>query len=418
MKIVELRANGFARLSAVAIRPDGSLVQITGKNSQGKSSVLRAIWTALAGRAAAPATPINKNAEEARLRLDLGEMVVTRTFRRGKDGADITSDLKVTLAGGGRVGTKPQAMIDALLGDLSFDPLEFARLKPSEQFDRVKALVPGFDFAGNAAERMLAFTERTEANRAAKAARARADGIRLPPGGKPKIESAADLIDKLEHANATNRSIDIEAGRRAEEDRLIERMLDEAEQLRARAATVEKEAQTRQKKLDALEPLPPPVDIGPIKAALGAAENARGVIVLIENRERHEREAEEAERLAATLTAFIETCDRQRHEAVSKAKMPINNLSFGDDAVLLNGLPFADAGTAEKIRASVAIGMHLNPQLRVMLIDEGSELDADSLALVAEMAEANDFQVWVARVDEGGEAGFVIVDGSVKEEDT
>lgn len=85
MKIISLQAENVKRLTAVTITPDGNLVQITGKNGQGKTSVLDAIWWALEGAANIQAEPIRKGAEEARIRLDLGEYVVTRTFTR-KDG--------------------------------------------------------------------------------------------------------------------------------------------------------------------------------------------------------------------------------------------------------------------------------------------------------------------------------------------
>ena len=47
MRIISLAASNFARLRAVEIRPTGALVPIVGRNDQGKSSVLKAIWTAL-----------------------------------------------------------------------------------------------------------------------------------------------------------------------------------------------------------------------------------------------------------------------------------------------------------------------------------------------------------------------------------
>ena len=49
MQIVELRAENVKRLSAVTIRPTGPVVEITGKNEAGKSSVLDSIWMALGG---------------------------------------------------------------------------------------------------------------------------------------------------------------------------------------------------------------------------------------------------------------------------------------------------------------------------------------------------------------------------------
>lgn len=48
MKIIALQAENVKRLVAIEIRPDGNLVQITGKNGAGKTSVLDCIWWALA----------------------------------------------------------------------------------------------------------------------------------------------------------------------------------------------------------------------------------------------------------------------------------------------------------------------------------------------------------------------------------
>ena len=50
LKIIQLSAENVKRLIAVEIKPDGNLVQITGKNGQGKTSVLDSIWWALSVR--------------------------------------------------------------------------------------------------------------------------------------------------------------------------------------------------------------------------------------------------------------------------------------------------------------------------------------------------------------------------------
>ena len=47
MKIVKLTAENFKRLEAVEITPDGNTVLISGRNGQGKSSVLDSILAAL-----------------------------------------------------------------------------------------------------------------------------------------------------------------------------------------------------------------------------------------------------------------------------------------------------------------------------------------------------------------------------------
>ena len=49
MRIVRLQAEGFKRIVAVDITPEGDLVEVRGNNENGKSSVLDAIFAALGG---------------------------------------------------------------------------------------------------------------------------------------------------------------------------------------------------------------------------------------------------------------------------------------------------------------------------------------------------------------------------------
>jgi hypothetical protein len=153
MKILSLQAENIKRLRAVEISPDGNLVEITGENGQGKTSVLDAIWWALAGSKPIQAAPIRKGAESGHITLNLGEMVVRRSFRL-KDGGEYTTSLSVESADGARY-QKPQDILNGLLDSLTFDPLHFARMQAREQFDALRKFVPGFDFEGKARRRRL-----------------------------------------------------------------------------------------------------------------------------------------------------------------------------------------------------------------------------------------------------------------------
>ena len=65
----------------------------------------------------------------------------------------------------------------------------------------------------------------------------------------------------------------------------------------------------------------------------------------------------------------------------------------------------------------MAVGLAVNPKLRVLLIRDGSLLDEDNFATIAAMAEEADAQVWIERVGEGAECSVIISDGMVKEEE-
>lgn len=414
--IVELRISGFARIVAVEIRPNGTLVPVVGKNSAGKSSILTAIWTALVGRSVAPAQPIHDGAERAVIRLDIGDAVVTRTFERGKHG-ELTTDLKIVAADGTRITRKPQEWIDRTLAATCFDPLSFVRQPPRQQFEILRRFVPDFDFDAIARLRQQRYDERTAVNHRLADAKSAADTIALPAGPEPAAVDTADLVMKLGDATEANSARAAALADIAAKTSRANALLDEAEQLRARATTVERRAEEMQAEAAAAKlALRPIIDTSEITGQLANAQATQTVRAKFDERRRALADIERHEKTSKDLTAAIEMLDKKKADAIAAAKLPVAGLSFGDDnAVLFQGMPLSQAGTAEKIRVSVAVGMALNPSLRVLLIDEGSELDLDSLAMIEKMAEANGFQVWVARVDERGESGFHIVDGRLAE---
>jgi hypothetical protein len=116
---------------------------------------------------------------------------------------------------------------------------------------------------------------------------------------------------------------------------------------------------------------------------------------------------------AAGLTAEIEKVDAQKSAALAQASLPVPGLSFTDDGVLLNDLPFEQAAASEQLRVSMAVALATHPKLPIALIRDASLLDADALALVGEMAEQAGAQVWLEMVSAEGE-GIVIEDGQVE----
>jgi hypothetical protein len=107
-----------------------------------------------------------------------------------------------------------------------------------------------------------------------------------------------------------------------------------------------------------------------------------------------------------------------KSKQIAEANFPVPGVTFGDDGILVNGIPFAQASSAEQLRIAVAMGLSANPKLRIILIRDGSLLDETSMTAVAEMAEKYDACVWMERVGEGKEVTVVIENGRVKEDRT
>jgi hypothetical protein len=97
------------------------------------------------------------------------------------------------------------------------------------------------------------------------------------------------------------------------------------------------------------------------------------------------------------------------------AKMPVDGLAFGEDCLLYNRIPLAQVSDSEKIKIGIAIAMKLNPTLRVIRITDGSLLDSDTMEDINKMVDAEGYQLWIEKVEDGGKVGIIIEDGSIKE---
>jgi hypothetical protein len=117
---------------------------------------------------------------------------------------------------------------------------------------------------------------------------------------------------------------------------------------------------------------------------------------------------------ADKLTKAIEAIDERKNKKLSAAKFPVEGLSFGAGEVMFNGLPFAQASDAERMRVSVGMAAAMNPKLRVALVRNGSLLDAQNLALLEKLATEHDLQVWIERVGTADPSAIIIEDGMVK----
>jgi hypothetical protein len=441
MQILNLQAENFRILKAIEIAPDGNVVTIGGKNGQGKSSVLDAIWVALAGRSKAPPTPIRNGQQKCTIRLDLGDIVVTRTLTAPKEeGKTYTDSVKVTSADGKQSYNKPQLMLDDLMGQIGFDPFDFVKRKPDDQAAMLLELVPlSIDIEELAREDTADYQNRTAVNREVATLDGQIAGIRVADGLPAEPVDREAILGRLSSAADTNSAIERERMRReglardqerraltAQQDRQRAKELqDEADRLAAASAAkiadaVQMEAaiDDAEKVIAALPALDQPVDTGQLRTELTAAEATNAQIAEVARRAQlvEQRAAKAAE--VQRLTDMMASRELERRDALSKARMPVEGLGFGIDgkgkpAVLFNGLPFGDASSAEQIRASTAIAMAGNPELRVLRIKDGSLLDEDSMAIIREMAEADDWQMWIELVGSGN-VGIVIEDGSIK----
>jgi DNA repair exonuclease SbcCD ATPase subunit len=425
-KIVQLQTENVKRLKAVNITPEGNIVEITGENGNGKSSVLDSIFWAFAGQKEIQAQPIRKGTDKAKTEVNLGGLVIRRTFNRQDDGS-FTTAIVVETEEGARF-QKPQDILNRMVGDLSFDPLEFTRKKPADQFDILKDFVPGFDFTAEARERKRAFDARTDVNRRIRDLKSQAAGISVPAGTPDDEIDVSALTDELQAVGNFNADIETRKGNRQrvsdEADRLdiAAKHLDEraielrrqADELDEQAAEKRLAAQKNRERLAEASALPDPKDPSVVRAKIDEANSTNVAVRLKKQLDFLIAQVAVLEIEAADHSKAIDESDVRKSDAIAKAEMPVPGIGFGDGCVMLNGVPFEQASSAEQLRAAVGLTMAANPRLRVILIRDGSLLGTEAMRILSEMATTHDFQVWVETVESHRPGAIIIEDGMVK----
>jgi DNA repair exonuclease SbcCD ATPase subunit len=430
MRISGLEVENVMRVRLVHLALDGKqVVRIEGPNNAGKTSVLNAIAMALGGKDLCPAEPLRRGEKKGRVQVTLTEglqgLVAERRWWRS--GTETRTELEVRALDGTPL-SKPQQILDALIGKLTFDPLAFTRLKPKEQAEQLRRLV-GLDFSTLDAKRLKAYEARRGANAQVTQIEARLRAVPEVEAPDEPVSTAALLeesqaLQKQKAANdmeraALQRAKDVFAARKREAEQAAAEVsraraaLERAEEASRAADEALEEARAAGKALAAkVEGLVDP-DLTALAAKMRDVEGVNEKVRARKQRKALAAELAQAEAAAKKLSDEIDGIDEQKAKALAEAAFPVDGLSFNDAGVLLNGLPIEQASASEQLRVSLAIGMAANPKLRVMTIRDASLLDAKSMKLVEEVAAKHDFQVLLEIVSDGGGTGIVISDGVV-----
>jgi len=374
---------------------------------------------ALCGKKYCPEKPIREGQSKARVEVDMGEFVVTRTFTKHGGGS-----LTVIAADGTKL-TSPQTFLDTIVGKISFDPLAFVNEKDQKKQRQTILDLLGISFDDINANIAAMRENRTVVGRERDRLKAAAESITVPePLNLPDKEvSITELSANLQEANSHNHAL---KERRSDLVRLNTELTDGIEC----ADDLQKRIDELQKRLDdqsvnnerhikaittetAALDLAADIDTAPIMEQLEKAEEINHAIREVEQKEGLEAEFATATGKYKKLTADIESLETDKTTMLTEAKMPIPGLTVTDDGVEYNGIPISQASQGERLRVGVAVGIALNPTLRVMRITEGSVLDSDNIKAIADMVEEKDFQIWLEVVDETGTIGVYIEDGEI-----
>jgi DNA repair exonuclease SbcCD ATPase subunit len=428
-RLIKLVAENIMRLTAVEIDlPSSPVFIVGGKNGQGKTSLLSCIAIALGGAGEMPADPIRNGEEEAKILLTFENLVVKVKLIRNGD--KVNRYLVIESTDGAKYGS-PQALLEALTGKLAFDPLAFDALEPKAQVTALMGLV-GVDVSKFDADRKTAYDKRTVENR-------ELDRLKAELANTPFHKDAPSVPGSIEALNAEFQA-GIEHNKRIEAFRMeTERAKSMTRTCREKRAMAENEVVELETKLRSAraasenrlaEETTWMKRIQELEDDLHAAvpqdtnilvqriQDVHAINAKVEANVRHSKVKDKITAQSGwceSLSHTIEVIDAAKHAALAKAEFPLEGLTFGDKGITFNGVPLSQTCGAERIAISTAIGLSLNPKLKLMVIRNGEKLDEDSLALVKQLAEQAGAQIIMERVGKGSECQIIIEEGQVSE---
>lgn len=412
-----LEITQFKGITYALIEPGEAVTKIAGRNGQGKTSATDAlVWLLTGTKGSGIGTPIKVGADQATVKGKLDDYTITRTKKPG--GSD---SLKIESKQGGKM-PKPQAFLDAMLGDIGFDPGSFARAKPKDQkqmiLDAFKPSMPSEDFQHSTGihvpfaevtlDRIGGLLDRNEEERRVIGRRKRdiegeltafdKDVITFPTESK----SVADLEDRRKEAWNSKSEIINEQYRcdkfkqemeTIDED--INKRQIEIDDLNVQRRTAFECLETAKTKLKAL---PKHDDSFDFKAEVEAIE--------AHNAQVKERQSwdEARKRLARTeneyedFTKVIESIRLCAEGMV--ASIDIEGLDLTGDPTV-NGVPLEGLSDAEKIMVGIQVAIKQNPDIKIIRIKDGNHLDRGCLQTIADSIETEGYQLFVELVSDG-----------------
>ena len=391
----------------------GKFNVLSGKNGQGKTSVLEAIKAALKG--GNDATLLRKGAES-------GEVVLVL-----EDGYEIRKRVTAktsttTVVRDGKSQPRPAEVVARMADMMSVNPVDFL-LAPKKE--RVRVLLESMPLAldverlkGMAGPdvsvpdgmhplviiesvRKAVFDQRTDLNRSEKEKASTISQLREAMPDAPAVQVAGsedelvaqkDAIE--EHARSELERIDAKMSRikstnvekidairtklQADIDALKAAASAEVDAIKAEEERISGLAEkqrgiTQQERTDKLAPINESLAVlRANRGALAKREQTEALIASI----RAEREA--LERAAQEKTKAIEAIDAYKLELLSS--LPVPGLEVVDGELFRDGVPFDRLNTAQRVEIAVEIAKLRSGELKVCCVDGIELLDAETFA--------------------------------------
>lgn len=405
LKSLFLEVENFKSIDSKVVNINGKSMLFMGKNGKGKSSLIQALKGSL-NSAQLPSAPIKKGEESAKITHKIGGEIdgehkeyTIEVFFTPKNQ---TGRFRILNEKGEEVKS-PATTLKSLIGSYSFSVTDFIHAKKADKIEMIKKLT------GRAVEIDTLTVQIKDLKDKAKFKKERAESLEgaLNNHGltREEIEKFstplnADALNlQLAEVSKSQQNWDHVSNKKAEFEREKQTAKDNINRAHSEIEQLQKMIEEKRSYIETISQTVITADDNIRKAEAwlnekgarpDATEISNQISMVSQHNEKCSRIAQLAaqQREAIALKEEVEQAktdikvkEHERSLLITGSQLPIEGLSFDDNEIYLNGLPLEEGqqNTALIWKLGVQIAIAMNPNYKVIFLDEGSLLDHDML---------------------------------------
>jgi hypothetical protein len=426
LKILKAKITNFKNITFKEVDFEGRSAMLVGPNGVGKSSMIQAICSPINANFM-PLEPIKQGEERGSVELTIGgtlhgEEVVYRIasyfspeHSRGRLVLESEDGAKIT---GGK------GVLQEIIGNISFDIMDFIRLgrtdtgKVSEpgvkqQIELLKSLMSKEAIQGLwklDQEKEKIYKERTEIN----------SGIKYLDGNIKNNHFTVEEIEKYQvEKTASDVSAKIEAARK-KNDQIkqceefnsnyalgLSQKEVEIKVIEDKLAVLKQELvdyTAKKVQVDSYLSKTVKVDLALLNTEMDELSKHNSNVIKVKQLQADEEKLKAEQISAENITARLAKIEEEKKALFASSKLPVKGLEFNEQMVTYEGLPLSDdqIPTSKLIGIGIRIGMALNPNLKLLVIKDGSLLDDKTLEFILKVCDKEGYQLLIEMVQKDG----------------
>jgi predicted ATP-dependent endonuclease of OLD family len=422
MQVKNIELRNFKTISDFSANFEGGIYLITGENEVGKSTLLNAIATLLTGERSSNLLKIGE--EQGHAKMTVGDYEVEIKFNEKNPRGTIT----VTTAEG--MKSNNISTLQSIFQYQDFDAHDFVQWSNTaegrrKQVKAVKSLLP--DTVISRIEELDTIVKDTKELRAVTNKNLSEAEIVLkqfafsPESVEQYKEPLIlrDLFDQKNKVEAQNREIQDVQNRTSQRELEVDKMEFSVSNSKNEA---EKEIQELKNRIDK-------ITAAQLWLKKNQETNVSEITEKINNAEEHnekhreitayQNQAEAVKKLSGKFKEQDEKVTEaleERQALVASCKLPIEGLTFTEDGLFLNGVPFApdEVSTSQEMEVAAKLIIAKNPKVKVFRIAQGESLGKARLESIVKFATENGYQGFIEEVRRGQDT-LVVESYTIKE---